>query len=38
MKTTVRLTELFALLAIAVSSCSILDVVENDSARAFDEL
>jgi hypothetical protein len=38
MKMTVKLTTLFALLAITVFSCSILDVVGIDSARAFNDL
>jgi len=38
MRTTVKLTAFFALLAITVFSCSKLDVVGNDSVRAFNEL
>jgi hypothetical protein len=38
MKTTVKVTVLFILLAITAVSCSKLDVVGNDSVRAFDEL
>jgi len=38
MKTTVKLTTLFAMLAITMFSCSRLDVVGNDSARAFNDL
>jgi predicted small secreted protein len=38
MKTTVKITALFALLAVTASSCSKLDVVGNDSVRAFNEL
>jgi len=38
MKTTMKLTGLFALLAIAAGSCSKLDVVGNDSVRAFNDL
>jgi hypothetical protein len=38
MKTTIKLTTLFAMLAITMSSCSKLDVVGNDSVRAFNDL
>jgi hypothetical protein len=38
MKTTVKLTALFVLLAITVFSCSKLDVVGNYSVRAFNDL
>jgi len=38
MKKTVKVTALFALLVITVFSCSKLDVVGNDSVRAFNDL
>jgi hypothetical protein len=38
MRTAVKLTALFALFAITLVSCSKLDVVGNDSARAFNDL
>jgi hypothetical protein len=38
MRTAVKLTVLFAMLAVAAVSCSKLDVVGNDSVRAFDAL
>jgi hypothetical protein len=38
MKTTAKLTALFALLAITAVSCSKFDVVGNDSVRAFNDL
>jgi hypothetical protein len=38
MKTNIKLTALFAVLSITVFSCSKLDVVGNDSARAFNDI
>jgi len=38
MKTTIKLTALFAVLAITALSCSKLDVVGNDSVRAFNDI
>jgi hypothetical protein len=38
MKITIKLTALFALFAITAVSCSKLDVVGNDSVRAFNEI